>query len=58
MPWIHEGKKSTVMLLCRTRLVEYYLERGFIILQHNSKNLIIVHNEAKKLIHEINIRHT
>ena len=46
---------STVILLCHTRLVEYYLEKGFVCLQHNSKHLSIVPNEVKQIIHSIEI---
>ena len=55
MPWIHEEKNSTVIILCCTWLVEYYLEKGFVILKHNSNNLSSVHNEAKQGIHVINM---
>ena len=54
MPWIHEQNKPTVILLCRNRLVEYYLEKGFIIIQHNYKNLSSVPNKSKQIIHAIN----
>ena len=55
MPWIHEEFSLNVILLCRNRFVEYYLEKGFVILAHNPKNLSIVPNEAKQIIHAINI---
>ena len=46
----------TVILLFHTRLVEYYLEKGFIIIQYNSKNLSSVPNKEKQITHAINIQ--
>ena len=46
----HEFTKkinSTVILLCHTRLVGYYLSNGLFILQRDSNNLSSAHNEAK-----------
>ena len=39
---------STVLLLFRYWLVNYYLAKGFVILEHNYNQLGSVHNEAKK----------
>ena len=55
MPWINEEKIPTIILLFRTRLVEYYLAKGFVILQKNSNNLISVPNEYKQRIYAIDI---
>ena len=41
------------ILLCRTQLVEYYLAKVFVIHEQNSKNLSIVTNEVKQIIHVI-----
>ena len=46
--------KSTEILLCRSRLVNYYLAKGFVILEHNSKQLSSVPNDLKLRIHAIN----
>ena len=35
-------------------MVNYYLEKGFIIIEHISKHLISVPNELKQIIHGIN----
>ena len=53
--WINEEKNSSIILLCRTLLVEYYLEIGLIILQQNSNNLSSLPNQAKQRIHVNNI---
>ena len=37
-------KNVTVILLCRTWLVEYYLSKGLVILEQNSKNLSTLPN--------------
>ena len=50
-----KDKNSTVILLCCNQLVEYYLEKGFVILVQKSNNLISVSNEAKQRIHAIDI---
>ena len=55
MPWIHEEFSLNVILLCRNRFVEYYLEKGFVILAHNPKNLSIVPNEVKQIMHAIDM---
>ena len=49
---------STVIILCRTRLVEYYLEKEFVILEYNSENLSSVSNEEKQRIYAINMHKT
>ena len=46
---------SNVILLCLTQLVEYYLSKGFVTIEHNSKNLSSVTNEAKQRIHAIDM---
>ena len=38
--------------------MNYYLEKGFIILEHNSKNLTSVPNEAKQRIHDIDMHNS
>ena len=35
--------------------MEYYLEKGLVILEHNSKKLSIVPNKTKQIIHVIKI---
>ena len=47
-------KNPTVILVSRSRLLNYYLAKGFVILEHNSKQLISVPNDAKLIIHAIN----
>ena len=47
-------KKSTFILLCRTWLVEYYLEKWFVIIEQISKKLISVPNKAEQITHVIN----
>ena len=46
-----KNKNSTVILLFCTRLVEYYLEKGFVIIEHNFKNLSIILNKLEQRIH-------
>ena len=48
-------KNPTVILLFCTWLVEYYLEKGFVIIEHNSKKLRSEPNEEKQRIHAINM---
>ena len=48
--------KSTFILSCRSRLVEYFLEMGFLIIQHKSKHLSSITNEARQIIHDIHIQ--
>ena len=55
MPWIYDEKSSTIIVLCHTRLVEYYLSKEFVILEHNSKNLSSLPNEAKQRVYASNI---
>ena len=50
-----KDKNLTVILLCRTRLVEYYLAKELIILELKSKNLSSVLNETKQIIHTIDM---
>ena len=47
-------KNSTVILVCRYILVDYYLENGLVILVENSKQLSSVPNGLKLIIHLIN----
>ena len=42
-----EKQNSTVILVCQYCLVNYYLEKSFVILEHNSKQLSSVTNDAK-----------
>ena len=51
-----KDKNSTVVLLCRTWSVGYQLEKWFIIIEHNSKNLSNLPNEVKQIIYAIDIR--
>ena len=51
-----KNTNSTVILVCRSWLVNYYIKRGFVIIEHNSKHLISVPNEVKQCINEINIQ--
>ena len=53
--WIYAEKYSTTILLWRIYLVEYFLSKGFVILEHNSKNLSSAPNEVKQTINVINI---
>ena len=50
-----KDENLTVVLLCRTWFVGYQLEKWFIILEHNSKNLGSLPNEVKQIIHAIYI---
>ena len=49
---------STAILLYRSRLVNYYLAKVFIIIKQKSKHLSIVPNEVKQIIHAINKQKT
>ena len=49
---------STVILVCHSRLVNYYLLKGFVINEHNYKQLIIFTNDVKLIIHAINKQKT
>ena len=46
------SKKSNVVLLFLSQLVNYYLVKDLVILQQNYKHLSSVPNEAKKIIHK------
>ena len=51
----HHGEAAPVVILvCRSCLVHYYLEKGFVILEHNSKQLSSVPNDVKIRIYAIN----
>ena len=56
MPRIHEDQNSTVVLVFRSRLVNHYLEKCFVILEQKSKNLSSVLNEAKQTTNAICIQ--
>ena len=56
MTWIIKEKGSTVILICRYWLVNYYLAKGFVIIQHNSKHLCSIPNEKKQIIRVIPIQ--
>ena len=43
----------TVILLCRSRMLEYYFSKGFVMLEYNSNKLIRIANEAKQRVHAI-----
>ena len=47
---------SIFILVQLSMLVNYYLSKGFLIIEHNSKHLSSVPNETKQIIHEINIQ--
>ena len=44
---------STVILVCRYRLVNHNLTKGFVVLEDNSKQLSSVMNDVKLIIHVI-----
>ena len=48
----------TVILVCQSRLVNYYLAKGFVILEHNYKQLSSVPNDVKLIIHAIDKQKT
>ena len=48
-----EKPNSTVILNCQSRLVNNYLEKGIIIIEKNSKQLISLLNDVKLIINEI-----
>ena len=56
--YLWREKNSTAMLVWRYRLLNYYESKGFVILEHNSKNLSSVSSEAKQRIHAINKQKT
>ena len=49
---------STVILVCRSCLVHFYLAKGFVILEHNYKQLSSVPNDVKLIIHAIDKQKT
>ena len=49
---------SAGILVCRSRLVDYYSAKGLVILEHNSKQLISVTNDVKVIINAINKQKT
>ena len=53
-----KNTKSTGILVYHFRLMNYYLEKGFFIPEHNYKQLIIFPNEVKQTIHVINKQKT
>ena len=53
-----KNTNSTVLLVRRYRLVNYYLAKGLVILEHNPKQLDIVPNYVRLRIYEINIQKT
>ena len=54
--WFTKNTNSTVILVLYRQLVNYYLEKGFVIIEHNSKHLSSVPKEANQIIHAINIQ--
>ena len=42
---------STVIRTIPSQMLEYYLSKGFVVLECNSKNLKITSNEEKQIIH-------
>ena len=53
-----EEPNSTVILNFQSCLVNYYLEKCFVIIKHNSKQLHSVPNDVKLRIHAINQQKT
>ena len=49
---------STVILVCQYVLVNYYLAKVFVILEHKSKQWSSVPNDVKLIIHAINKQNT
>ena len=47
-------KNSTVILVCRSCLMNYYLEKGFVSIEYNAKQLSSVPNDTKLRINGIN----
>ena len=47
-------KNSTLVLVCQYCLVDYYLAKVLVIIEHNSKQLSSVSNNVKLRIHAIN----
>ena len=46
---------STIVLLCNSRKLEYYFSKGFVILERNPNNKSIISNEAKQIIHTMDM---
>ena len=46
---------TTVILVCRNWQMEYYLTKGFLILEQRSKNLSSLPNKEKQRIHTIDM---
>ena len=53
-PGLTRKTYSNVILLYGSYLVNYNLARWFLILEHNSKNLSTVPNDAKLIVHADN----
>ena len=49
---------SNVILVCLSCLVNYYLEKGFVIIEHNSKQFSSFPNDVKLIINAINNQKT
>ena len=50
-----KNMNSTLILLCPSRLLEYYLSKGFLILEQNPNNLSIIANNEKQRIHTMDM---
>ena len=48
-----EKRNSTVILKCQYCLVNYYLEKGFVIIKYKYKQVISVLNNVKLIFHAI-----
>ena len=44
-----------VILLCPSRMLEYYFSEGFVVLERNSNISEIISNEAKQIIHAMDM---
>ena len=53
-----KNRNPTVILVCRSWLMNYYLPKRFVIIEHNYKYLSSVPNEAKQRIHAISKQKT
>ena len=46
---------STIILLCPSWMLEYYFSKGFVMLERNSKNLVVIVNESKQIINAMDM---
>ena len=45
----------TIILLHPSRMLEYYFSKGFVMLERNSKNLVVIVNESKQIINAMDM---